>query len=240
MQGFPYLIFLKHCCNPLNLFFILWPYRIKTCKVECNRFENEVSFLKLKVKLSDEACHVITYVWYLGVPLQDDPDLYFTDPQELLDLVTELTEQNLSLFHVSTNMENTLKELRRSLEKTKKKMYVSCFASFSLCCHCLQENILLCFPIHCFLHFASSAPFKCLLCSKWSEKDEEPVKMWINDMHQRINKEKARGNKLKQKVQILGSLDAEDEVRKQNVLVYIRKQTVTSCNIIVTFRSRMV
>lgn len=62
--------------------------------------------------------------------------------------------------------------------------------------------------------------------------------MWIIDTHQRINKEKSRGSKLKQKVQILGSLDAEDEVRKQNALVYIRKQAVTSCNTIVTSRSQ--
>lgn len=64
--------------------------------------------------------------------------------------------------------------------------------------------------------------------------------MWIIDTHQRINKEKARGSKLKQKVQILGSLDAEHEVRKQNVLVYIRKQTVTSCNTIVTSKSHLI
>lgn len=54
--------------------------------------------------------------------LQDEPELYFTDPQQLLELVTELTEQNLSLFHISTRVEETLKELRQSMDTTKKNM----------------------------------------------------------------------------------------------------------------------
>lgn len=55
-------------------------------------------------------------------PLQDEPELYFTDPQQLLDLVTELTEQNLSLYHISTRVEDTLKDLQQSIEATKQNM----------------------------------------------------------------------------------------------------------------------
>lgn len=53
---------------------------------------------------------------------QEDPELYFTDPQQLLDLVTELTEQNLSLYHISTRVEDTLKDLQQSIESTKQNM----------------------------------------------------------------------------------------------------------------------
>lgn len=54
--------------------------------------------------------------------LQVELDLYFTDPQQLLDVVTELTQQNLSLFNISTTVEKTLKELQQSIETTKSSM----------------------------------------------------------------------------------------------------------------------
>uniref|UniRef100_A0A3B4Z2Z0 DUF4200 domain-containing protein n=1 Tax=Seriola lalandi dorsalis TaxID=1841481 RepID=A0A3B4Z2Z0_SERLL len=82
--------------------------------------------------------------------LQDQPELYFSDPQQLLDLVTELTEQNLSLIQNSTRVEVTMEGLRQSVET-------------------------------------------------------------IDEINQRINKEKAGGNKLKQKVQVHVSLNTEDQ-----------------------------
>ncbi|XP_038555253.1 cilia- and flagella-associated protein 100-like [Micropterus salmoides] len=96
---------------------------------------------------------------------EDEPELYFTDPKQLLDLVTELTEQNLSLIQNSTRVEETLEELRQSMETTRKKI----------------------------------------------EKDEEQLMLELNDMNQRIDKEKARGTKLKQKVQLHVSLKTEDQ-----------------------------
>lgn len=54
--------------------------------------------------------------------LQEDPELFFTDPQQLMNLVTELTEQNLSLYHISTRVEDTLKDLQQSIEATKQNM----------------------------------------------------------------------------------------------------------------------
>ncbi|XP_041800629.1 cilia- and flagella-associated protein 100 [Chelmon rostratus] len=96
---------------------------------------------------------------------EDEPELYFTDPQQLLDLVTELTEQNLSLIQNSTRVEDTLEELLRSIETTRKKI----------------------------------------------EKEEEQLTMQINDLNQRIDTEKARGAKLKQKVQLHVSLNTQDQ-----------------------------
>lgn len=63
--------------------------------------------------------------------LQEDPELYFHDPQQLLNLVTELTEQNLSLYHISTRVEDTLKDLQQSIESTKQNMWMD-FKNFLL------------------------------------------------------------------------------------------------------------
>uniref|UniRef100_A0A3P8SF97 DUF4200 domain-containing protein n=1 Tax=Amphiprion percula TaxID=161767 RepID=A0A3P8SF97_AMPPE len=53
---------------------------------------------------------------------QDEPELYFTDPQQLLDLMTELTEQNLSLIQNSARVEEKLEELKQFMETTRRKM----------------------------------------------------------------------------------------------------------------------
>ncbi|XP_039669364.1 cilia- and flagella-associated protein 100-like isoform X3 [Perca fluviatilis] len=100
-----------------------------------------------------------------GSEYEHEPELYFTEPQQLLDLVTELTEQNLSLIQNTTRVEETLEELRQSTEATRKKI----------------------------------------------EKDEEQLTLQINDMNQRIEIEKARGTKLRQKVQLHVSLNKEDQ-----------------------------
>ncbi|XP_056238833.1 cilia- and flagella-associated protein 100 [Seriola aureovittata] len=96
---------------------------------------------------------------------EDQPELYFSDPQQLLDLVTELTEQNLSLIQNSTRVEVTMEGLRQSVETARKKI----------------------------------------------EKEEEQLNIQIDEINQRINKEKAGGNKLKQKVQVHVSLNTEDQ-----------------------------
>ncbi|XP_034757051.1 cilia- and flagella-associated protein 100-like isoform X2 [Etheostoma cragini] len=49
-------------------------------------------------------------------------ELYFSDPQQLLDLMAELTEQNLSLIPHSTRVDETLQELQQTIEATRKKM----------------------------------------------------------------------------------------------------------------------
>ncbi|XP_028315950.1 cilia- and flagella-associated protein 100 [Gouania willdenowi] len=53
---------------------------------------------------------------------EDEPELYFTDPQQLLDLMGDLTEQNLSLIQNSSRVEETLEELQQSIEINKRKI----------------------------------------------------------------------------------------------------------------------
>ncbi|XP_054648207.1 cilia- and flagella-associated protein 100 isoform X2 [Dunckerocampus dactyliophorus] len=96
---------------------------------------------------------------------EDDPELYFTDPKQLIELMTELTEQNLSLMKNSTRAEETLEELKQSMEAIKKT----------------------------------------------TEKDKELLTQQIHEMNKRIEDEKARAAKLKQKVQLHVLLNTEDE-----------------------------
>ncbi|XP_067374988.1 AP-1 complex-associated regulatory protein isoform X1 [Channa argus] len=96
---------------------------------------------------------------------EDEPELYFTDPQQLLDLLTDLTEQNLSAIQNSTRVEETVDELQESMETTRKKI----------------------------------------------EKDEEQLALQINDMKRKIEEEKLKGDKLKQKVQFHFSLNTDDQ-----------------------------
>ncbi|XP_035855856.1 coiled-coil domain-containing protein 38-like isoform X2 [Sander lucioperca] len=49
-------------------------------------------------------------------------ELYFSDPQQLLDRMAELTEQNLCLIPHSTRVDETLQELKQTIEATWKKM----------------------------------------------------------------------------------------------------------------------
>ncbi|MED6233105.1 hypothetical protein ATANTOWER_006959 [Ataeniobius toweri] len=96
---------------------------------------------------------------------EDEPELYFTDPQQLLDLMTELTEQNLSLIQNSARVEEALEELRQAVETTRRKI----------------------------------------------EKEEEKIALQIKELNERLHKEKARGVKLEQMVQLHVSLSSEDQ-----------------------------
>lgn len=49
-------------------------------------------------------------------------ELYFTDPQQLLDIFLELEEQNLSLIQNSQDTEEALEEMKQTINKTKTKM----------------------------------------------------------------------------------------------------------------------
>ena len=50
-------------------------------------------------------------------------ELYFTDPQQLLDIFAELEEQNLSLIQNSQETEETLEEMKQTIKMTRKKMW---------------------------------------------------------------------------------------------------------------------
>ncbi|ERE66680.1 coiled-coil domain-containing protein 37 [Cricetulus griseus] len=63
------------------------------------------------------------------MPSQDDTDsdgeemeLYFTEPQQLLDVFTQLEEQNLSLIQNTQEMEETLDDLNVTLRNTQIRM----------------------------------------------------------------------------------------------------------------------
>lgn len=49
-------------------------------------------------------------------------DLYFTEPQQLLDIFTKLEEQNLSLIQNTQEMEETLEDLNCTLKNTQIRM----------------------------------------------------------------------------------------------------------------------
>ena len=49
-------------------------------------------------------------------------ELYFTEPQQLLDVFTKLEEQNLSLIQNTQEMEETLEELSFTLKNTQIRM----------------------------------------------------------------------------------------------------------------------
>lgn len=59
----------------------------------------------------------------IGVNVQE-PRLYFTDPQQLLDIFSELEEQNLSLIQNSQETEEALEEMKQTVKSTKAKMYL--------------------------------------------------------------------------------------------------------------------
>ena len=53
-----------------------------------------------------------------------DTELFFTDPQQLLDIFAELEEQNLSLIQNSQETEEALEEMKQTVKNTKARMYV--------------------------------------------------------------------------------------------------------------------
>lgn len=55
------------------------------------------------------------------IDLENDFELYFTDPQQLLEIFTELEEQNLSLIQNSQDHEEQLEEMTRELQITMEK-----------------------------------------------------------------------------------------------------------------------
>ncbi|XP_053544950.1 cilia- and flagella-associated protein 100 [Bombina bombina] len=53
---------------------------------------------------------------------EEEPELYFTDPQQLLGIFAELEEQNLSLIQNSQETEEALEEIRQTIASTEEKM----------------------------------------------------------------------------------------------------------------------
>ena len=53
---------------------------------------------------------------------EDEVELFFTDPKQLLDIFSELEEQNLSLIQNSQDTEETLEDMRKTIQQTQEKM----------------------------------------------------------------------------------------------------------------------
>lgn len=51
-----------------------------------------------------------------------DLELFFSHPQELLDIFADLEEQNLSLIQNSQETEEALEEMKQTIKQTKVKM----------------------------------------------------------------------------------------------------------------------
>ncbi|XP_057297161.1 cilia- and flagella-associated protein 100-like [Hydractinia symbiolongicarpus] len=52
----------------------------------------------------------------------EEPELYFTNPSQMLDIFSELEEQNLSLIQNSQDTEEALDEMKKTIVQTKEKM----------------------------------------------------------------------------------------------------------------------
>ncbi|KAG7326485.1 hypothetical protein KOW79_009886 [Hemibagrus wyckioides] len=50
---------------------------------------------------------------------EEDPELYFTEPKQLLDLLSELEEQNLSLIQNSQETEESLEKFKQTMKQTR-------------------------------------------------------------------------------------------------------------------------
>ncbi|XP_069824831.1 cilia- and flagella-associated protein 100 [Dendropsophus ebraccatus] len=53
---------------------------------------------------------------------EEEPELYFTDPQQLLNIFSEMEERNLSLIQNSQETEEALEEIKNTITMTEKKM----------------------------------------------------------------------------------------------------------------------
>ncbi|KAF7662354.1 hypothetical protein LDENG_00237760 [Lucifuga dentata] len=52
---------------------------------------------------------------------EDEPELYFSDPRQLLDLLKELTEQDLSLIQNTARVNEKVKEHQKTIDTTREK-----------------------------------------------------------------------------------------------------------------------
>ena len=53
----------------------------------------------------------------------EELEMYFKEPQQLLNIFAELEEKNLSLIQNSQETEEALEELKQNIKQTQKKMY---------------------------------------------------------------------------------------------------------------------
>ena len=66
--------------------------------------------------------------------------MYFVNPQQLLDIFSDLEENNLSLIQSCQETEETLDELKKKIEETEKRMYVRSSCLLSVFCSVLSSS----------------------------------------------------------------------------------------------------
>ena len=91
--------------------------------------------------------------------------MYFTEPQQLLDIFTQLEEQNLFLIQNSQETEQALEELRQQFNETKRKMQVRSRAHRNVPTH----------TTHTYIHGGTQYTPQCLsVCSRMVFRMESP------------------------------------------------------------------
>ena len=66
--------------------------------------------------------HVCVCVYDVFMFVQEDVELYFHDPKQLMEIFTELEEQNLSLIQNSQETEEALEEVKQNKQLVQLKM----------------------------------------------------------------------------------------------------------------------
>ena len=74
----------------------------------------------LEEESSEKVLHTLLYHLLCSLSCSS-PQIYFTDPQQLLDIFTELEELNLSLIQNSQETEESLEEIRLTRLSTQEQ-----------------------------------------------------------------------------------------------------------------------
>uniref|UniRef100_A0A671NWA9 Cilia and flagella associated protein 100 n=1 Tax=Sinocyclocheilus anshuiensis TaxID=1608454 RepID=A0A671NWA9_9TELE len=85
-----------------------------------------VSYLLRRPRASSrqsvKSSHQSSKMYMQTIILNVDPEMFFKEPQDLLNLMTELEEQNLSLIQNTRETEEALEEFRQNAELTRKNV----------------------------------------------------------------------------------------------------------------------
>lgn len=74
--------------------------------------------------------------------------MFFKEPQDLLNLMTELEEQNLSLIQNTRETEEALEEFRQNAELTRKNMCVLVCNNIDFLCKCIPVKNAVCLLVY--------------------------------------------------------------------------------------------
>lgn len=130
--------------------------------------------------------------------------MFFKEPQDLLNLMTELEEQNLSLIQNTRETEEALEEFRQNAELTRKNMCV--------------------FALHQHRYFCKFIPVKnAIYLFIYRESESKQLKEQIDIMTDAIQREKERAAELEMKAKLFSfeQYKPEDQVRYLSFVVLL-------------------